>query len=81
MITIIIIIIIITTTTNNSTVVVFFGDHGWHLGEFAEWEKFTNFELAARVPFIVRAPWIQKKVWATHQMLRGWSRAWAIWPG
>merc|ERR1711907_874216 len=40
----------------NQTVVAFFGDHGWQLGEHAEWEKFTNFELAARVPLIVRAP-------------------------
>jgi iduronate 2-sulfatase len=42
----------------NNTLVVFFGDHGWQLGEWAEWEKFTNFELATRVPLIVRAPWL-----------------------
>lgn len=28
------------------------------LGEFSEWEKFTNFELAARVPLIFRVPWL-----------------------
>lgn len=27
-------------------------------GELAEWEKFTNFELAARVPLIFHAPWL-----------------------
>ena len=40
----------------NNTVVVVLGDHGWHLGEGAMWEKFTNFELAARTPLIIRAP-------------------------
>lgn len=28
------------------------------MGEFAEWEKFTNFELAARVPLFIKAPWL-----------------------
>ena len=31
-------------------------DHGWQLGEHNSWHKFTNFELGARVPLIVRAP-------------------------
>ena len=31
---------------------------GWQLGEFSEWEKFTNFELAARVPLMFRVPWL-----------------------
>eukprot|EP00947_MAST-08B_sp_MAST-8B-sp1_P004114 g4114.t1 len=43
---------------SGNTVVAFFGDHGWQLGEWAEWEKFTNFELAARVPCFMRAPWL-----------------------
>eukprot|EP00932_Pfiesteria_piscicida_P012165 SRR837773.2349.p1 GENE.SRR837773.2349~~SRR837773.2349.p1 ORF type:complete len:403 (-),score=41.65 SRR837773.2349:22-1230(-) len=42
----------------NNTAVVLHGDHGWHLGEHGQWRKFTNFELVARVPLIVRAPWI-----------------------
>ena len=38
------------------TVVVFMGDHGWQLGEHGEWGKHTNFELALRVPLMVRSP-------------------------
>mmetsp|Transcript_30084 Transcript_30084/g.79257 ORF Transcript_30084/g.79257 Transcript_30084/m.79257 type:complete len:559 (-) Transcript_30084:61-1737(-) len=43
----------------NDTAVVFHGDHGWSLGEQNEWRKFTNFENSARVPLIVRAPWVR----------------------
>lgn len=35
------------------TVVALIGDHGWALGEHQEWSKFSNFEVATRVPFIV----------------------------
>eukprot|EP01044_Picomonas_judraskeda_P001682 COSAG03_NODE_106_length_12644_cov_262.577840_7_plen_287_part_00 len=31
------------------------------LGEFSEWEKFTNFELSARVPLLFRVPWLADK--------------------
>ena len=42
------------------TAVVFHGDHGWQLGEHNSWHKFTNFELATRVPLLIRAPWIKQ---------------------
>ena len=42
----------------DSTAVIVHGDHGWHLGELGEFRKFTNFELATRVPLIIRAPWL-----------------------
>ena len=32
------------------------GDHGWQLGEHSEWAKHTNFEVANRVPLVVRVP-------------------------
>ena len=39
------------------TLVVLFGDHGYHLGEGDSWYKQTNWELATRIPLIIRAPW------------------------
>jgi len=42
----------------NNTAVVFHSDHGWHLGEHGEWRKMTNFEAVARVPMMIRAPWL-----------------------
>lgn len=41
----------------DSSVVALFSDNGWHLGEQAIWSKSTNFELALRIPLIIRAPW------------------------
>jgi hypothetical protein len=41
----------------NDTLVILTGDHGWQLGEHAEWGKHTNWELAVQVPLIIRAPW------------------------
>ena len=44
----------------NNTLVVLFGDHGYQLGEHDSWHKMTNWELATRVPLIIRAPWKPK---------------------
>ncbi|XP_051810791.1 iduronate 2-sulfatase isoform X2 [Acanthochromis polyacanthus] len=40
----------------NSTVVVFTSDHGWSLGEHGEWAKYSNFDVATRVPLIFFVP-------------------------
>jgi arylsulfatase A-like enzyme/lysophospholipase L1-like esterase len=40
----------------DNTIVVLWGDHGFHLGDHAEWAKHTNLEKATRVPFIIRNP-------------------------
>lgn len=39
-----------------NTIVVLWGDHGWHLGDHGFWCKHTNFEQAARIPFLISLP-------------------------
>jgi len=41
---------------SESTVVAFWGDHGWQLGEHAEWCKHTNFEVATHAPLMMAVP-------------------------
>lgn len=40
----------------SNTIVVLWGDHGFHLGDHAEWAKHTNLEQASRVPMIMYNP-------------------------
>ena len=43
-----------------NTIVVLWSDHGYKLGEYRGWGKMTNYEIDARVPFIISAPSMKK---------------------
>ncbi|RXF75088.1 sulfatase-like hydrolase/transferase [Hansschlegelia zhihuaiae] len=40
----------------DNTIVVLWSDHGWQLGEKLAWRKFTLWERALRVPFMISGP-------------------------
>ncbi|XP_054267444.1 iduronate 2-sulfatase isoform X2 [Macrosteles quadrilineatus] len=44
-----------------NTIIVLIGDHGWSLGEHGEWSKFSNFDVAVKVPLILRVPGLTDK--------------------
>lgn len=46
------------TERGRRAIIVLWSDHGYQLGEKEAWEKFTLWEKATRVPFIVVAPGI-----------------------
>ena len=54
----------------DDTVVLFTADHGWGLGEHGMWCKYTIFENQARVPMLVRVPWLPAGQYAVSLMLR-----------
>ncbi|MGE4489732.1 MAG: sulfatase, partial [Kiritimatiellales bacterium] len=43
----------------DNTLIMLWGDHGWKLGEYGDWAKFTNMEFDARAPLIVAGPGVQ----------------------
>ncbi|CAG0883846.1 unnamed protein product [Darwinula stevensoni] len=45
----------------NNTIVVLLGDHGWSLGEHGEWSKYSDFEVATRVPLLFSVPDLVRK--------------------
>ncbi|XP_067950156.1 iduronate 2-sulfatase-like [Watersipora subatra] len=40
----------------NDSIIVLLSDHGWSLGEHGEWSKFSNYDVATRVPFGIYVP-------------------------
>jgi arylsulfatase A-like enzyme len=44
------------SSIKDNTIIVLWGDHGWHLGEKHHWRKFSLWEEADRVPFMIVAP-------------------------
>lgn len=40
----------------NNTVIALIGDHGWSLGNHGDWAKYSNFDVAVRVPMIIYSP-------------------------
>lgn len=42
------------------TIVVLWGDHGWHLGDYGIWGKYTNYDIALRSPLIIKTPNINR---------------------
>ena len=51
------------------TLVVLWGDHGWHLGDHGMWAKHTNYEQAARIPLVVRAPGVTRAAAAARALV------------
>ncbi|MEM7374245.1 MAG: sulfatase [Bacteroidota bacterium] len=44
----------------DNTIIVLWADHGMHIGEKENWEKFTLWEESTRVPFFVKVPGIKQ---------------------
>jgi iduronate 2-sulfatase len=45
-----------TNGLRQNTIVLLWGDHGWYLGDFGDWCKHSNYEIATRVPLMISAP-------------------------
>lgn len=50
----------------DNTIIVLWSDHGMHMGEKENWEKFTLWERSTRTPLFVMAPGLTKGGSSTH---------------
>lgn len=50
----------------SNTIVALTSDHGYSLGEHAEWAKYTNYDIGVRVPLIIYSPQYQYQ--QTHKI-------------
>jgi iduronate 2-sulfatase len=41
---------------DKNTIIVLWGDHGYHLGDHGMWCKHSNYQQAARIPFLIDLP-------------------------
>lgn len=58
----------------SNTMIIFIGDHGWSLGEHQEWAKYSNFEVALRVPLIIFVPGLTNRGSNSHRKsLHDWN--------
>lgn len=51
----------------DNTILVLWSDHGMHMGEKENWEKFTLWERSTRTPLFIMAPGITKGGSSTHK--------------
>lgn len=53
------------TGMDKNTIVILWGDHGYLLGEMGMWTKHVNYELANRIPVIIKHPKMTNAVHST----------------
>ena len=51
----------------DNTIIVLWSDHGFHIGEKQNWEKFALWDQTTRVPFFVHAPGVSRDGATTRQ--------------
>lgn len=52
---------LVKSVNDSNTIIVLTSDHGYSLGEHAEWAKYSNYEIGVRVPLIIYSPDFQQQ--------------------